>query len=203
VTCSLAARLSAGQERWSSGAFLLLLSCSKHKVTYTTGAFHAQASQRGEKMRVCRERASSDLRRLKQTIERTNRERMDRFMELATTHVTATEIQKQMKERQKRATDISLEIAGDLDENGEAELRCAVHSLDAKRIQTRREVLDTFSNEAYLRGVITKLREVTVRCLCVALPLDAFSHHAQLSRNKLTCVCKCCANRECMEPRTW
>eukprot|EP01043_Picozoa_sp_COSAG02_P003365 COSAG02_NODE_82_length_39723_cov_247.146650_7_plen_128_part_00 len=127
-------------------------------------------------------------------------------MELARTHVTATEIQKQMKERQKRATDITLEIAGDLDENGEAELRCAVHSLDAKRIQTRREVLDTFSNEAYLKGVITQLREVTVRCPCVALPLDGFSRHAQLSRKrerKLTCVCKCCTNRECMEPRTW
>jgi hypothetical protein len=116
-------------------------------------------------MRVCRERASTDLRRLKQTIERTNRERMDRFMELARTHVTGTEIEKQMKERQKRATDITLELAGDLDEHGEAELRSAVHSLDAKRIQTRRQVLDTFSNEAYLRGVITKLREVTVRCV--------------------------------------
>ena len=121
-----------------------------------------QASHRGEKMRICRERATSDLRRLKQTIERTNRQRMGRFMELAQTHVTATEIQKQLDERQKRVTDITLELAGDLDEQGEAELRSAVNSLDAKRAQTRREVLDTFSNEAYLTNVVTKLREVTV-----------------------------------------
>ena len=82
-------------------------------------------------------------------------------MELARTHTTATEIEKQMKDRQKRLTDITLELAGDLDEQGEAELRSAVNSLDAKRVQTRRDVLDTFSNEAYLRGVVTKLREVT------------------------------------------
>ena len=87
---------------------------------------------------------------------------MGRFMELAQTHVTATEIQKQLDERQKRVTDITLELAGDLDEQGEAELRSAVNSLDAKRAQTRREVLDTFSNEAYLTNVVTKLREVTV-----------------------------------------
>ena len=95
------------------------------------------------------------------TIERTNRERTQRFMELARTHTTAAEIDKQMKERQKRLTNITLELAGDLDEQGEAELHSAANSLDAKRVQTRREVLDSFSKEAYLRGVVTKLRLVT------------------------------------------
>ena len=151
----------------------------KHIAAYIVSTSLTQASQRGEKMRVCRERASADLRRLKQTIERTNRERMNRFMELARTHVTATEIEKQMKERQKRATDITLELAGDLDEHGEAELRSAVQSLDTKRVQTRREVLDTFRNEAYLKGIITKLREVTVRCVAPGCFQPYSAQHVQ------------------------
>lgn len=134
-------------------------------------------------MRACRERASADLRRLKQTIDKTNRERMDRFMELARTHVTATEIQKQMKERQKRVTDITLELAGDLDEHGEAELRSSVHSLEAKQIQTRREVLDTFKKETYLKGVVEKLREVTVGAIAPGCTLPCPCAAQLLIRN--------------------
>ena len=110
----------------------------------------AQAAHRGEKMRASREKASAELQTLRRTVMRVNQQRTQQFMELARTHTTATEIEKQKQLRQHRLTSITLELAGDLDEHGEAELRKSVDALESKRVGVRRDVLATMGREKYL-----------------------------------------------------
>lgn len=53
---------------------------------------------------------------------RNSQERANRLRELATTQVTVLEIADQTAERARRARRIALEMAGDLDEEGEGRL---------------------------------------------------------------------------------
>jgi hypothetical protein len=120
-----------------------------------------RARDKGLKIAAIKTKADAELRRFRRAVEDGERERAVKVAEYARAHRTSDEIAAQRERRQLRALDISLEVQGDLDEEGEEELRHRAADTARKAMETQRGVQAAMERESYLKITIDRLREVT------------------------------------------